>query len=334
MDDDACARGGRDGGEDRVTLCTARRRPRPAPLLLVALAAWLALAGGAAGARAEAPPIAPFTTAHFRLEGTVTTQGQELPIQGEGDVDADRQASRLTIALLGAAFETIVVDGRTYSRNPASGAWQYSEGRTEGGFDPARLAPYDPATIAAAGRDFTRVGTEPIDGVATTHWRADADLARLLGGVPGTGRNGIGAGTATKMDLWIGEGDNRLRRIAIDSQGTTVDGAGTASPFRLALAMTFDNLDAPVSIIAPPGATLAPTPGPTPAAGVSGVSIGRGPAGVSGPAASGASSGGTVDTTLALRALAVLSLLSVAGAGLLAVRHRRARQQAAATEQR
>src|SRR5262245_35512604 len=234
-------------------------------------------AAGAARLQDEPPAIAPFNTAHVSISGTVSAQGQELPVQGDGDIDAARGASHLTIALLGAAFETIVVDGRTYTRNQATGRWEYTEGTQAGGFNPALLAPYDPATIRAAGRNFTRIGTEPIDGSPTTHWRADADLARLINLPPGAGgAAGLGA-TAATMDLWIGDADNRLRQLSIDSQGTT-SGGGTATPgpFRLALVLTFSNFDAPVPILAPPGAVPAATPGATPiGGGPIGLPIGR-----------------------------------------------------------
>ena len=186
-----------------------RRFWRGYPAAFAALALLAALASvGAGEVRAEDPPaIAPFKTAHVRIEGTVSAQGQVLPVQGEGEIDASKGASRLTIAVLGATFETLVVDGRTYSRNQLSGRWEYTEGAQAGGFNAARLAPYDPATIRAAGRNFARVGPETIAGTATTHWRADTDLNRLIG-FGGAAGSGTGqTQTPATMDLWIGDAD-------------------------------------------------------------------------------------------------------------------------------
>ena len=236
--------------------------------LLLATLIWVSAIpfwpGAVAGAlwQADAPPIAPFRTARVRIEGTISAQGQELPIQGEGDIDAARGASRLTLGLLGATFETITVDGRLYSRT-AGGRWQYTEGAGAqgGGFNPARLAPYDPDTIRAAGRNWVRVGSEEVDGVATTHWRADADVPTLLGtGVSGPGA-GFGVTTAT-MDLWLGDADGRLRRLRVDGRGNAPDGSGAPGVSAQSLTLTFGAFDAPVEIAPPPDAVPAPPPVP------------------------------------------------------------------------
>lgn len=305
---------------------------------LVAVAILSGSPVGAARLLDDPPTIAPFKTAHVRIEGTVSAQGQELPLQGDGDIDAARGASHLTIGLLGAAFESIVVDGRTYTRNQASGRWEYTEGAQTGGFNPAQLAPYDPATIRAAGRNFTRVGAEPIEGTPTTHWRADADLARLVGLPPGAGGGAGLAGATATMDLWIGDADSHLRRLTLDSQGTA-SGAGTATPgpFRLALTLTFSNFDQPVPIIAPPGAVPAATPGATPVGGGPlGLPIGRATATSVVPASTAPASGtrpasggiSAPSSVLLSRLLAIGSLLILGLVGLVAVWHRRSRQAA------
>lgn len=315
-------------------------------LLTAALLGWLGLlvvgaSAALAGPRAEAAPaIAPFTTAHLRVSGTVSASGQELPVEGEGEIDAARGASHLTVGLLGATFETIVVDGRTYSRNALTGRWEYTEGPQANGFNPARFAPYDPATIRAAGRNFVRIGEAPIGGVPTTHWRADADLARLLGLAPGAGF----ATSAATMDLWIGQADNWLRRLAVAAQGTTTDAGGATVPFKQALTLTFDHLDEPIAIAAPPGAVPAATPVATPAGRVAtpggalaGLPIaGATPvAAVQAAAPTGAQANvspspvskpvSAASTALILRVVAAISMLTLAGAGLLAYRQRQAR---------
>ncbi|MGN6758394.1 MAG: hypothetical protein ACTHMJ_18605, partial [Thermomicrobiales bacterium] len=95
----------------------------------------------------EAPALTPFKTAHVSISGTIAAQGQQLPVQGEGDIDAAATSSHLTIGLLGATFETVETGGRTYVHSPTTNRWEYTEGDQGGGFNFARLAPYDPATI-------------------------------------------------------------------------------------------------------------------------------------------------------------------------------------------
>ncbi len=303
--------------------------------LMVVLLALMGAGNGAvvgAGRADEAPPIAPFKTARVSIAGTVSAQGQEIPVQGAGDIDATRRASQLTIGLLGTTFETIVVDGRSYSRNPASGRWQYTEGAQGGGFNPARLAPYEPETIRAAGRNFARLGPETVEGAATSHWRADADYARLLGLAGGSGTlggSGLDAQTAT-MDLWIGDADGYLHRLRVDARGTTTDATGATAPFAQALTLTFSNFDAPVQIVAPPDAVPAPTPGPpgspvavaSPAARGTAVAAAVAPTAAAGPASAGIE--GVEPAYIAGGVLALLGLIALA----LAFAWRRLRAEA------
>jgi hypothetical protein len=303
---------------------------------------WATITGRGAAARPldEAPSITPFATAHVRIAGTVSAQGQELPVQGDGDIDATRGASHLTVGLLGAAFETIIVDGRTYSRNQATGRWEYTEGAGAGGFNAARLAPYDPATIRAAGRNFTRIGAEAIAGTATTRWRADVDLARLIGALPGAGPGGLD-GSNSKMDLWIGDADERLRQLVIDAQGAASTASATPGPFRLNLALNFSNFDEPVPIIAPPGATAAATPSATlngiPVARVTATSAAVSNGGVvissalptpNSRLAEATSGRGVLSGTVVIRFVAASSLVVVLLGVALAMRHRQQRQVA------
>jgi hypothetical protein len=305
----------------------------------VALILVLLSPGASAASALDDPPaIASFNTARVRIEGTVSAQGQVLPVQGEGEIDATRGASRLTLAVLGAAFETIVVDGRTYSRNLVTGRWEYSEGTQAGGFNPARLAPYDPDTIRAAGRNFTRVGPETVGGVATTHWRADADLNLLLG-LSGPAASGSGLGQDATMDLWIGDADQRLRRLTVEAQGAAPasalpGAAASAGPTRQSLTLTFDSFDTNVQIIAPPGAVPA-TPGAFGGAGavaspVTGAPVATRAAARSTPSAppSAAPERTTsLSSILIVRALGVVSLSAVGIAILIALRHRRTQTQ-------
>jgi hypothetical protein len=309
---------------------------------------WLALAlallfPGSISALAldDAPTIAPFKTAHLRIEGTINAQGQTLPIQGDGQIDAAHGASQLTIAVLGAVFETIVVDGRTYSRNVATGRWEYTEGTQAGGFNPARLAPYDPATIRAAGRNFTRVGPETIDGVPTTRWHADADLNLLLG-LDGANTAATGLGQAATMDLWIGDADQHLHRLAIDAQSTASPAAAPASttsaPARQSLTLTFDQFDADIVIIAPPGAVPA-TPGTlggpgaiaaspiigAPAAPTRITATNAAPALPSADPSADPNELTSPASILLVRVLGVVSFAAIALAFLIAYRHRRTR---------
>jgi len=308
----------------------SRRGAARAPLALY-LGVFLALACGPlvrVRAADEPPLIAPFTTAHIRVEGSISAQGQDRPVLGEGDVDADKGASRLTITLLGATSETIAIAGRTYSRNATTGRWEYTDSGG-GGFDPPRLAIYDPATIRAAGKTFTRVGPETINGEATTHWRTDVDLPALLGGIPGAD-GGTTRLTTSTMNLWLGDGDGRLRQLTLDAQGTATSGT-TTTAYRLALTLSYGKFDTDVAIIAPTGA-VAGTPrmgvAATPVVGAIGGASGAVPVPTLTPIGEVTSDAGVFSATHIVRLVAILSLVVIGAALVVAVR-RGGRQQGA-----
>lgn len=306
----------------------ARARLACAPFVLC-LGALLALAcGPLALAADESPPLAPFTTAHVRIEGSLSAQGEDRPVQGEGDIAAGKGASRLTVTLLGATSETIAIAGRTYSRDATSGRWEYTDGGG-GGFDPARLVIADPAKIRAAGKTFTRVGPETINGAATTHWRTDVDLPSLLGAIPGVD-GGTARLTTSTMNLWLGDGDGRLRQLTLDAQGTATSRTGTTA-YRLALTLTYGKFDTDVAIIAPTGAVAA-TPalgaGTTPVAGVTGGASGAPPVATLTPLGEATSDVGLLSATHLVRLVAILTLVVIGVAVVVAAR-RGGRQQGA-----
>jgi len=298
-------------------------------LCVLCLGVLLALVSGPLVRAADEPPtIAPFVSAHVRIAGSISAQGQDRPVQGEGDIDTAKGASRLTVTLLGATAETIAIGGRTYSRNATTGRWEYTDGGG-GGFDPSRLAIADPTAIRAASRAFIRVGAETINGEATTHWRTDVDLVALLGALPGAD-GGTARLTTSAMNLWLGDADGRLRQLTLDAQGTATSGSAT-NAYRLALTLTYGKFDTDVAIIAPTGAVAAPpTRGvaATPATGVTGGVTGASPVPTLTPIGEATSDVGVFSATHIVRLVAILSLVVIGAALTVAVR-RGGRQQGA-----
>jgi hypothetical protein len=314
------------GNQPLVCLWSRRGGARPRhnrASFVLCLGLLLALACGPpvrVRAADEPPTIAPFATAHLRIVGTISAQGQDRPVQGEGDVDATKGASRLTVTLLGTISETITIGGRTYRRNATTGRWEYTDG-VGGGFDPARLALYDPATIRAGGKAFARVGAETIDGEATAHWRADADLVALLGALPGAG-GGVVQLAGSTLNLWLDERDGRIRRLTLDAQGTAT-GGGITNAYRLALTVNYGQFDTDVAIIAPNGAVAA-TPGlgaaTTPVAGVTGGVPVVAPVATLTPLGEATSDAGLLSATRLIRLVALLSLVVIGATVAVAVR--------------
>lgn len=230
--------------------------------LALALALCPVVLPGAATAappREGMPTILPPKTAHLRLDATMASTleatDQHFVVWAEGDLDVERNAAQLAIAIPDmATIEMIQVDGRLYVRELPGGQW------VEDASDGAAAMPLNPGDslgMAPEGLEFQRVGPERINDAPTTHWHADVDYAKLLGLEP----EGLGEEPfqlVFTMDLWVGDDDGYLHRFAMDmAMSATDEGTGQAASFTASLIMTFSNFDAPVAIAAPADAVPA-----------------------------------------------------------------------------
>lgn len=74
--------------------------------------------------------------------------------------------------------------------------------------------------------DVTKVGAEEIDGIATTHYRATLDPAKVAAAMAGLPGGGIRSGAATPVDLWV-DADGHVVRVTQTVEAGTDAGSVT-----------------------------------------------------------------------------------------------------------
>ncbi|MEV7126953.1 hypothetical protein [Streptomyces sp. NPDC093260] len=193
---------------------------------------------GAAGAGSNATPRAQAVQDAYRktvaadsARMTVTSEavaeGQKVTAYGDGVVDLENGASRMTVTSQGSRIEQRVVDGTLYQKPsgsqraglPGGKSWMRvdlerlarsgSAGRTRAS-DPAEPIGYVKDVRAA---DVTRVGEETVDGTAVTRYRVKVPVSALAkGGAAQAAELSHQLGSATlPVDLWL-DGQGRMRQ--------------------------------------------------------------------------------------------------------------------------
>jgi hypothetical protein len=242
-------------------------------LLAVALAARGANPVGAESLPQHGTP----KTAHIQIDGMFKADNPaeqdkiELTMTGQGDYDAPRKAMQFAAQMKTTGLEAgqsqseqvpvevVAVDGRNYWRDPKSMLWIW-ETLPAGAATGFPLAPDDLHLFEGDGLSFVRVGPEEIEGAATTHWHADLDLASLLGddGSGGSSAASLPLTMRATYDLWIGDADSYIHRVAYALDFSATGSDGPASTFAATATATYSNFDLPVTIVAPDGAVPAP----------------------------------------------------------------------------
>lgn len=209
-----------------------------APLLLV-----LPLAA-CGGGKSSAPPsnLSPIAyvksagvktanapSEHAKITASATVAGQPLTVTGAGDFDntthqGSAHADFSVAGLTGTIDE--VFDGTTiYMRSPL-----FSDGLPKGktwlkldlqkalaskGIDFSSLLSQDPAQTLGqlqASGSVTTIGTETVDGVSTTHYRATIDPSKLP---QGTKIEALTNATYGPYDVWIGNQDGYVHKMSL-----------------------------------------------------------------------------------------------------------------------
>ena len=204
--------------------------------------------GGAAGLNALTAAAEKATDAgssRMTMDMTMSVDGQELSVEGEGQFDYDEQLGEMTMTVSGTGLpETqtmdIVVDdkylyvktppglpGPEWSRMDMAGV-AGSRGASQFSQDPTQYLDF----LRGAGGDIEEVGTEEIDGVTTTHYKADLTFEAILEQAPEAEAEALRSqlealGDETiPSEVWIDE-EGLPRRVKltmhIEAEGQTVD---------------------------------------------------------------------------------------------------------------
>jgi hypothetical protein len=253
----------------------------PTLALLVLVLAVLPLACGGAELSPEAAVAEAATrtedegSARVSFTGTLTgIPGGSFTVQGEGEFARGR--GRMTFDLAGIAggsgslemiFDQLVI----YMRFPAEIQAQLPGGKSwvrmdletlaeEQGIDLGALMQFsqsDPTQslqyLRGASDDFEEVGSEPVRGVDTTHYRGTIDLRKAAEGLPEEARESVDrvieltGERELPVDVWIDD-DGLARRITYE-QPLPAPGAEDAS---MELTMEFFDFGLDVDVEPPP----------------------------------------------------------------------------------
>lgn len=236
-------------------------------LTLAALPLLLAACGGGSGNRhaqsttvrlapaayvkKAAAKTAQAPSEHATLDGSVSLQGQQVTMTGEGDFDNPQHQGTMQVHAKIAGVDMQIdeiLDGTSiYLRSPllaaaipAGKTWMKLDleklGKSQG-VDLSALLAQNPtqsfSQLQASGQ-VTKVGEETIDGVDTTHYRGRVDLAKL--------KEFQGA-VAQPYDVWIGRDDGYVHRMRMGYS------AGKQS---VSMTMNFSDFGKSVSVNVPP----------------------------------------------------------------------------------
>jgi hypothetical protein len=209
------------------------RRVTAAALLLLAPFAFVACGGGGggSGSSSDAAMISPAayvksaarttaqqTSQHVALKGSATLGGQAVLVTGDGDFAQHSGAMHFDFNAGGLSGSMDVrLDGTDlYLKSPLFSAalppgktWlklDLSKATNAHGVDLSTLVSQDPAQTLARLRSIskvTKVGTEQVGGVATTHYRGRVTKAA--------------AAPAGVYEVWIGNDDNFVHRLQFAS---------------------------------------------------------------------------------------------------------------------
>jgi hypothetical protein len=216
-------------------------------LLICALTPVVAGCGAEKSVKNAVDPVAQAATrtasagsVQLALTGTISAAGQEIPINGKGvfDLKGKRGHFNLTTSAPGKGEVRIeeLIDGLVlYMRTDALGSlpggkhWlklDLEELGNKAGVDFAQLQQLsntDPTQFLSylkkAG-NVKKVGTEDINGTATTHYRATIDLEKLAGagGATGNAVRQLEQATGVKTiptEIWIDD-QGRVRRQTLN----------------------------------------------------------------------------------------------------------------------
>jgi hypothetical protein len=260
-------------------------RARLAVPALLAMTLGLAACGGgssssssssSSGARALSPvaaiQAASDTTSKAgssRFEQTTTTEvgGKDVSVTASGAFDPARQTGQVSVKLNTQTIEERFVDGSLYLAVPGQTDSYYKVALTDL-VGTSLASSTDPTAgfqaLKAASSDVTKVGTEQVRDVSTTHYRGTYDAKAALAKVDGVAKQLIQATidqstlAQVPFDAWI-DAQGRVRRLtqALDLTTSATAPAGAAAQ-QIHTSTTIEVYDfgTKVDVTAPPAAQV------------------------------------------------------------------------------
>jgi hypothetical protein len=247
---------------------------RTAPATLVCLLALAGCGGSSPTARsslktdaasalfASASRTTSAGSSHMQLTSTSHVGDQDVTIAGGGDFSYASGDGSLSMVVKVAAttltLEERVVDKVLYLQIPGQPGWskialaKLVGTSLESSADPSSALQY----LAGVGKDVTKVGTQELDGVSTTHYQGTIDIdqaAAKLGGVLGERLRKSVAQlkiTSFPFDAYLDD-QGRMRKL-VQHQEFEVKGEKATSETTLA----FSDFGVKVSVTPPPASEV------------------------------------------------------------------------------
>jgi hypothetical protein len=240
-------------------------------MLSLVIALGLALGGARAVLAAPGvdhlPEVKTPSSGKFVLSGSISSDGQTIPISGSGAFSGNDAMVDLTLTAPEGAtsgpdkimLSAIALDNKLYFKISGLGAddeWYVADlddlmagmpGSVVG--MPGSMTDLDPMLHAAI--SSKEVGKEVINGAATTKYQLDVDLEKLATAA-GAPPEELGNSSLTML-LWVGDTDMYVHQFSIMLNAESTSGDITIS-LMMDLTMTFSDFDVPVTITAPPNA--------------------------------------------------------------------------------
>ena len=196
--------------------------------------------------------------------------GKRVTSDGEGVLDLAKGDSVMTITAQDKTIQQRVVDQVLYQqvsgqKVPGGKPWIKIDLEKVAGQqglrdqqigDPARTAAY---AKAITDKDVTKVGTEKVGGVSTTHYKVTVDVSELPGGEQMSQQ----LGPTLPMQVWLDD-EGRLRRQQIDmtlkapaSASAKPEGSASAQQLKMSTVIQFSDFGTEVNAEAPPAGQVA-----------------------------------------------------------------------------
>jgi hypothetical protein len=256
-----------------------------------ALAAGLAgaMAVGGCGAASTIDPVAHAAEITSQLPGARITLSEQISsgalpgpitISGDGYVDERRRAGMLNLDLSRIPFVSALGGSKLVqvvfqypviymnfpflaSRLPEGKSWMkinIEQTAKAAGIDLSQLSSFDRVDptqflsyLRASSGGVTNLATETVDGVSTTHYRANLQFARILERLPAAQRAGartslerLGMSSSIPIDVWI-DGLHRVRRERL-----AYSGAPAGTPVGASVTIDYTSFGSVPPITPPP----------------------------------------------------------------------------------
>ena len=222
-------------------------------LVLLALLPLAPLSTRATLAAASLPPLAPTTSARFTYLSTIQRDDTTWTAFGEGTQLTPDRVRVWSAATSRANLATFTRIGSSLSRTDGTG-WRRVSDQPLGSTYVATLGAQLDALREAA-EAVTRIGAATVDGVTTTHyqlWLRPERVPAFVGDATQLrpDERALLERASLKVDLWIGEDDQRLHQQLVTLTIPT-DGTTTVSTL-----LTYTGFDDPTIVIDVPPTTV------------------------------------------------------------------------------